>query len=90
MPLSSFQSELLRLLASNRQPESYVAGATPLNRDASRYSGDVDFWRPARRTGRSLVAAEPLILTPFKVQFFCIFFNDLQFCFFPGRFGNGV
>ena len=25
-----------------RDPESYVAGATPLNRDAPRYSGDID------------------------------------------------
>jgi hypothetical protein len=34
MPLSKIQTEVLRLLASHRDPESYVAGATPVNRDA--------------------------------------------------------
>ena len=42
VPLSKIQIEVLRLLASQRDPESYVAGATPLNRDAARYSGDID------------------------------------------------
>jgi hypothetical protein len=42
VPLSRIQLDVLRLLASHRDPESYVAGATPLNRDASRYSADID------------------------------------------------
>ena len=42
MPLSKIQSQVLRLLASHRDPESYVAGATPLNRNAPRYSGHID------------------------------------------------
>ena len=42
MPLSKTQIDVLRLLASQRDPESYVAGPTPLNRDALRYSGDID------------------------------------------------
>ena len=42
MPLSKIQIDLLRLLASHRDPESYVAGSTPLNRNAPRYSGDID------------------------------------------------
>ena len=33
MPLSKIQTEILHLLASQRDPESYVAGATPLNRE---------------------------------------------------------
>jgi hypothetical protein len=33
---------VLCLLASQRDPESYVADATPLNRNAPRYSGDID------------------------------------------------
>ena len=44
MPLSNIQSDILRLLAASRDPESYVAGATPLNRDGIRYSGDVDIF----------------------------------------------
>src|SRR5450631_553519 len=42
VPLSKIQTEVLRLLASHRDPESYIAGATPLNRDAARYSSDID------------------------------------------------
>ncbi len=42
MPLSKIQTDILRLLASHRDAESYVAGSTPLNRDAPRYSGDID------------------------------------------------
>lgn len=42
MPLTKIQTDVLRLLASQRDPESYVAGATVLNRDAPRYSGDID------------------------------------------------
>src|ERR1700678_2330507 len=44
VPLSRIQAGILRLLASQRDPESYVAGATPLNRDAARYSRDIDIF----------------------------------------------
>ncbi|MGO8815056.1 MAG: hypothetical protein ACLQVG_10420 [Terriglobia bacterium] len=42
MPLSKIQSDILRLLAAHRDPESYVAGSTPLTRDTPRYSADID------------------------------------------------
>ncbi|MEO8727219.1 MAG: hypothetical protein ABI383_13980 [Acidobacteriaceae bacterium] len=42
MPLTSIQIDILRLLAAHRDPESYVAGSTPLNRNAPRFSGDID------------------------------------------------
>ncbi len=44
MPLSNLQTTLLRLLAANRNPESYIAGAAALNRDGPRYSGDIDIF----------------------------------------------
>ena len=44
MPLSKIQIDILGLLASQRDPESYVAGATPLNRNAPRYSADIDIF----------------------------------------------
>ena len=44
MPLSKIQTDILRLLASHRDPESYVAGSTPLTRSAPRYSGDIDIF----------------------------------------------
>jgi hypothetical protein len=42
VPLSKIQTGILRLLAAHRDPESYVAGASPLNRDAPRISDDID------------------------------------------------
>jgi len=42
VPLSKIQSDVLRLLAAHRDPESYVGGATPLNRDAPRFSAEID------------------------------------------------
>ncbi len=56
MPLSKIQADVLRLLAAHRDPESYVAGSTPLNRDAPRYSGDIDVFHD--REDRVAVAAE--------------------------------
>lgn len=44
MPLTKIQSDVLLVLAAHRDPESYVAGATPLNRRAGRYSGDIDIF----------------------------------------------
>lgn len=42
MSLTKIQSKILRLLAAHRDPESYVAGSTPLNRNVLRFSGDID------------------------------------------------
>ena len=44
MSLSKLQSQILRLLAAQRDPESYVAGSTPLNRDGFRTSDDIDIF----------------------------------------------
>jgi hypothetical protein len=56
VPLSKIQSEILRLLAAHRDPESYVAGSTPLNVNAPRFSGDIDVFHD--REERVLQAAE--------------------------------
>jgi hypothetical protein len=55
MPLSKLQTDILMVLASHRDPESYVAGAAPLNRNAPRYSDDVDFFHD--REERVAIAA---------------------------------
>jgi hypothetical protein len=44
VPLFKIQMDVLRLLAAHRDPESYVAVARPLNRDAPRYSADIDIF----------------------------------------------
>ena len=44
MPVSKLQSELLRLLASRRDPESFVAGGVAINRTGPRISRDIDIF----------------------------------------------
>jgi hypothetical protein len=46
MPISDIQDRVLRCIAANRSPESYLAGATVLHRDrrSPRYSQDLDFF----------------------------------------------
>ena len=44
MPLSNLQHAILLLLAAHRSPESYVAGASVLNRDGPRLSEDIDIF----------------------------------------------
>jgi hypothetical protein len=56
VPLSNIQSEILRVIAKQRDPESYIAGATPLNRDTPRFSGDIDLFHD--REERVVLAAE--------------------------------
>jgi hypothetical protein len=58
VPLSKIQSDILRLLASQREPESYVAGATALNRDAPRYSGDIDLFHSSEERLASAAASD--------------------------------
>jgi hypothetical protein len=55
VPLSKIQIQVLRHLAAQRDPESYIAGASPLNRNASRFSDDIDIFHD--REDRVLVAA---------------------------------
>ncbi len=45
MPLTNFQSLLLRLLARGRAPDSYIAGGIGLNRDGPRFSADIDIFQ---------------------------------------------
>lgn len=42
MPLTKIQRDVLRLLAAQRDPESFIGGSIPINRNTLRYSGDID------------------------------------------------
>jgi hypothetical protein len=44
VPLTKLQSDILRVIASQRTADSYIAGATPLNRDGIRFSSDIDIF----------------------------------------------
>jgi hypothetical protein len=58
VPLSKIQSEILLLLAAHRDPESYVAGAVPLNRDGPRYSDDIDIFHDREESVAAAAAAD--------------------------------
>ena len=61
---------MLRLLAAHRDPESYVGGATPLNRAAPRFSGDIDVFhdRQERVTQAALNDAAVLEAAGYNVE----------------------
>jgi hypothetical protein len=58
------------LLASHRDPESYVAGATPLNRESTRYSADIDVFhdREERVAAAALDDAQVLASAGYRVS----------------------
>jgi hypothetical protein len=62
VPLSSFQSRVLRLLAAHRNPESYVAGAAPLARSGSRFSKDIDLFHDRELVMQAAVSADSALL----------------------------
>jgi hypothetical protein len=70
VPLSKIQTDVLRLLAAHRDPESYVGGATPLNRAAPRFSGDIDVFhdRQERVTQAALNDAAVLKASGYNVE----------------------
>jgi hypothetical protein len=70
VPLSKIQIDVLRLIAANRDPESYVAGASPLNRNAPRYSGDIDVFhdREERVAAAATADTEALATAGYNVS----------------------
>ena len=69
MPLSRIQIDILRLLAAHRDPESDVAGAASLNRDAPRISSDIDVFhdREERVAAAALTDAQTLAAAGYDV-----------------------
>ncbi|HMC66943.1 MAG TPA: hypothetical protein VKI65_18545 [Gemmataceae bacterium] len=65
MPLTPLQKDVLRVLASNRNPESHVAGGAVINRLAGspRYSADLDLFHDvAERVGATAVTTTGMML----------------------------
>ena len=62
MPLSSLQTDILRLLAAHRNPESYVAGAPALNQHGPRFSGDIDIFHDREESVAQAAAADTALL----------------------------
>ena len=64
MPIAPFEKTILRLLAANRNPESFVAGATVLLRDENshRRSQDIDLFHDAAESVKNAAEADCAVL----------------------------
>ncbi len=64
MPITSFQSEVLRLLAAIRTPESHFGGGIAINRaeDSPRFSEDVDLFHNAAEAVSAAATADAEVL----------------------------
>jgi len=63
VPIAKFQSEVLRTLAAQRSPDSYIAGGVAINRDGPRFSADIDIFHDSEATLESAAAADREALT---------------------------
>ena len=70
MPLSELQARILRALAAHRNPESFVAGASPLTRAGPRYSAYIDVFhdREAAMQAAAIADAETLARAGFQFE----------------------
>ena len=64
MPLTSFQKRLAKLLASNRTPDSYLAGGAALHikPNSKRYSNDLDYFHDSEERVASAFAEDSKLL----------------------------
>ena len=63
MPISNFQSEVLRTLAAQRSPDSYIAGGIAINREGPRFSGDIDIFHDSEARLETAAKADAAALT---------------------------
>jgi hypothetical protein len=63
VPIGSFQSEVLRTLAAQRSPDSYVAGGVAINRDGPRFSADIDIFNDSEVRLAAAAEADAAALT---------------------------
>jgi len=69
VPLTKGQIEALKIIASAHDPETYVAGATPLNMNALRLSEDIDIFNDseARAAEAASAGSKSLLAAGFKI-----------------------
>ena len=63
MPIGKFQSDVLRTLAAQRSPDSYIAGGVAINREGPRFSGDIDIFHDSEARLESAAKADTEALT---------------------------
>jgi hypothetical protein len=63
VPIHKFQSDVLRALAAQRNPESYIAGGVAINREGPRFSEDIDIFHDSEAQLEAAVVADAWALT---------------------------
>ena len=69
MPLTKLQSHVLRVLAAERSPDSYIAGGVAINRDGPRFSGDIDIFQDTEQRMEAAAQADAKTLTDAGLKF---------------------
>jgi hypothetical protein len=70
VPLTGFQEAIARLLATNRSPDSYLAGGAALHIEPSstRYSNDLDYFQDSEQRVASAFAADQRLLVESRYE----------------------
>jgi hypothetical protein len=69
VPLSKLQSHVLRVLAAERSPDSYIAGGVAINREGPRFSGDIDIFQDSEQRLDTAAQADAKALTDAGLKF---------------------
>jgi len=63
VPLTKLQSHVLRVVAAQRSPDSYIAGGVAINREGPRFSGDIDIFQDTEERLEAVAQADAKALT---------------------------
>jgi hypothetical protein len=63
VPITKFQSDVLRSLAAQRSPDSYIAGGVAINREGPRFSADIDIFHDSEARLEGAARADAAVLT---------------------------
>jgi len=69
VPLTKLQSHVLRLLAAERSPDSYIAGGIAINREGPRFSGDIDIFQDTEQRLEAAAQADARALIDAGLKF---------------------
>ena len=69
MPLTKLQSHVLRVLAAERSPDSYIAGGVAINREGPRFSNDIDIFQDTEHRLEAAAQADAKALTDAGLKF---------------------
>jgi hypothetical protein len=69
VPLTNLQSHVLRVVAAERSPDSYIAGGVAVNRDGPRFSGDIDIFQDTEQRLEAAAQADAKALADAGLEF---------------------